>query len=84
LFSNKVHNQASRERLFMIKPRLVTLPTGVTSDINALRAPVEAPAAMPVSSQTPPPVAGEKSAAPHDSRASVVDYAGIEAVPQEP
>ena len=84
LFSNKVHNQASRERLFMIKPRLVTLPTGVTSDINALRAPVEAPAAMPVSSQTPPPVVGETPAAPHDSRASVVDYAGIEAVPQEP
>jgi type III secretion protein C len=39
LFSNKAHNQQSRERLFMIKPRLVTLPTGVATAIDALRAP---------------------------------------------
>lgn len=51
LFSNKVQNQASRERLFMIKPRLVTLPSGVASDINALRAPT--PALPPVTLDTP-------------------------------
>lgn len=73
LFSNKVQNQASRERLFMIKPRLVTLPTGVTSDMNALRAPVEAPAAMPVSSQRMAPMMLETPAAPHDPRGSMVD-----------
>lgn len=39
LFSNKAQNQQSRERLFMIKPRLVTLPTGVATAVDALRAP---------------------------------------------
>ncbi|MEG1769640.1 MAG: hypothetical protein RR311_14300, partial [Comamonas sp.] len=57
LFSNKMQNQQSRERLFMIKPRLVTLPTGVTSDINALREP--APAALPLPTPVPAPVPPE-------------------------
>lgn len=83
LFSNKVQNQASRERLFMIKPRLVTLPTGVASDINALRAPVEAPAAMPVSSPAlapvVAPVVAQTPAAPYSPAGSVVDHAGTAA-----
>ena len=53
LFSNKVQNQQSRERLFMIKPRLVTLPSSVTSDINALREPPVAALPMPLPSPTP-------------------------------
>ena len=51
LFSNKVQNQQSRERLFMIKPRLVTLPTTVASNLQALRIP--APEALPA--PVPPP-----------------------------
>lgn len=43
LFSNKAHNQQSRERLFMIKPRLVTLPSSATAAIDALREPDTAP-----------------------------------------
>lgn len=57
LFSNKTNNQQSRERLFMIKPRLVTLPTSVTTAIDALRAP--SIAALPPTPQpeaTPPTV----------------------------
>ena len=39
LFSNKANNQQSLERLFMIKPRVVSLPVGVTSAVDALRDP---------------------------------------------
>jgi len=67
LFSNKVQNQASRERLFMIKPRMVSLPTGLTSDINALRAP--APAAMPAPL---PPLTLDTPAAPQRPVRTVV------------
>ncbi|MET1115635.1 MAG: type III secretion system outer membrane ring subunit SctC [Comamonas sp.] len=53
LFSNRVENRQSSERLFMIKPRLVSLPTGVAADLQALRDPM--PAALPL----PPPLPGE-------------------------
>ncbi len=65
LFSNKAHNQQSRERLFMIKPRLVSLPNGVASDLQALRAPTPAalPTPVPVQPETLPPVAFDAPAA---------------------
>lgn len=42
-FSNRVNNVQSRERMFMIKPRLVSLPSDVASAADAVRsAPVRA------------------------------------------
>ena len=47
-FSNRINNQQSRERLFMIKPRLVSLPANIATAADALRsAPLE-PAALPM------------------------------------
>ncbi|WP_159910941.1 type III secretion system outer membrane ring subunit SctC [Pantoea sp. 18069] len=61
LFSNKIQNEASRERLFMIKPRLVTLPTGVAADVNALREPVPMlPMPAPVQAEPLAPMAMEQ------------------------
>jgi type III secretion protein C len=37
LFSNKTVNDTSRERLFMIRPRLVTLPTQTANAVEALQ-----------------------------------------------
>lgn len=37
LFSNRIDNQQTRERIFMIKPRLVTLPANVATAAEALR-----------------------------------------------
>lgn len=47
LFSNRVDNQQSSERLFMIKPRLVSLPSGVAANLQALREPVPDIAPLP-------------------------------------
>ncbi|MGV3678104.1 MAG: type III secretion system outer membrane ring subunit SctC [Acidovorax sp.] len=37
LFSNRTNNYQTRERLFMIKPRLVSLPAAAASAVEALR-----------------------------------------------
>lgn len=55
LFSHKSQNQQSRERLFMIKPRLVSLPTGVATAIEALREPVMDPPQAPAQPPAPAP-----------------------------
>lgn len=63
LFSNKIHNMQSRERLFMIRPRVVTLPDKLASTLESYRA--TQPAPMP-----PEPV-------PHAApRTSVEDIPG--------
>ena len=46
-FSNRINNQQSRERLFMIKPRLVSLPANVATAADALRAAPLVPATAP-------------------------------------
>jgi len=51
-FSNRINNVQSRERVFMIKPRLVSLPSNVVSAADALRSP--ALAAMPPLNAPPP------------------------------
>ena len=37
LFSNKVNNTQSRERLFMIRPRVVSLPPNMSQAVSALQ-----------------------------------------------
>jgi type III secretion protein C len=37
LFSNRANNEQSQERLFMIRPRLVSLPTQASNALNALQ-----------------------------------------------
>lgn len=54
LFSNKSQNQQSSERLFMIRPRLVTLPGGMAADVQALREPPAAAAPLPIPPLPPP------------------------------
>jgi len=58
-FSNRINNQQSRERLFMIKPRLVSLPANVATAADALRSaplmpPQPMPASVPEAPATPP------------------------------
>jgi type III secretion protein C len=64
LFSNRLDNQQSRERIFMIKPRLVTLPSNVATaaqalrtapEVNAITTPVSVP--EPSVNLVPPPSA---------------------------
>ena len=59
LFSNKTHNNQSRERMFMIKPRLVTLPSAAQLALEQLQSPDPAinppiPAIAPFSNQPAP------------------------------
>ena len=61
LFSNRVENQQSSERLFMIKPRLVSLPAGVAADLQALREPVLAAPVQPLASTSLPAVIEEQA-----------------------
>lgn len=80
LFSNKVQNRQSSERLFMIKPRLVTLPTAVAADVQALRgaAPAEAPLPLsePLRPDAFPPALPGTSAAPQSVSRTVFADAG--------
>lgn len=59
LFSNKTHNNQSRERMFMIKPRLVTLPNAAQLALEQLQSPDPAinppiPAITPFGNQPAP------------------------------
>lgn len=53
LFSNRINNQQSRERVFMIKPRLVSLPSNLASAADTLR--VAPPPPPPLDLSPPPP-----------------------------
>jgi len=54
-FSNRVENRQASERLFMIKPRLVTLPTSVAANLQALRDPMPMPLPIPLPATPPLP-----------------------------
>ncbi len=83
-FSNRINNQQSRERLFMIKPRLVSLPTSLTTAVDALR-PVGAPAVpAPVQAWPAPPYPAATPSMPSPMPAPVAPSADPSRVPPMP